>query len=81
VESGRVDQLESALRLTCAFAGGRFNPIIPVDSPELAESLVDRFRVDLVFPVTESESVKSSVKAHDYLPWPEFEKVLFYEAW
>ena len=81
VESERVDQLESALRLTHAFAGGRFNPVIPVDAPELAEDLVDRFRVDLLFPVADTEPITSFVKAHDYLHWPDLDKVLFHEEW
>jgi hypothetical protein len=45
-----------ALRLTHAFVGGRFNPVIPVDAPELAENLVDRFEVDLLFPVADTEA-------------------------
>jgi hypothetical protein len=44
--------VHDALRLTHAFAGGRFNPLIPVDVPELAEDLIDRFRIDLLFPVS-----------------------------
>jgi hypothetical protein len=81
LESQRIDQLETALRFASAFAGGRFNPVVPVDVPELAESLIDRFRVDLLFPITGSESITSFVKAHDYLHWPDFNKVLFHEAW
>jgi hypothetical protein len=53
--------------LTHAFVGGRFNPVVPVDVPELAEYLVDRFRVDLLFPLADTEPIASFVKAHDYL--------------
>jgi hypothetical protein len=81
VESQRLDQLESALRLTHAFAGGRFNPLVPVNDPELAEYLVDRFRVDLLFPIANTEPIASFVNAHDYLHWPDFGKVLFHEEW
>jgi hypothetical protein len=81
VESRRIDHLESALRFTHAFAGGRFNPVIPVDARELAEHLVDRFQVDLLFPVADTEPITSFVKAHDYLHWPDIDRVLFYEAW
>jgi hypothetical protein len=52
-----------------------------VDSLELADSLVDRFQVDLLFPVAQTEPITSFVKAHDYLYWPEFDWVLFNEAW
>lgn len=81
LQAERLDQLEEALRLTNALAGGRFNPLIPVDAPELAESLIDRFRLDLLFPVADSEPITTFVNAHDYLHWPEFDKALFHEAW
>lgn len=81
VESQRPEQLESALRLTHAFAGGRFNPVIPVDTPELADNLVDRFRVDLLFPIAGTEPITSFVKAHDYLHWPDLDTTLFHEEW
>ena len=81
VESAQPEQLRTALRLTHAFAGGRFNPLIPVDSPELAESLLDRFRVDLLYPVAEVERVQTFIKSHNYLLWPEFGPTLFHERW
>lgn len=81
IESGSVAQLESALRLTHAFAGGRFNPVIPVNDAELAENLVDRFRVDLLFPVADTAPITSFVGVHDYFHWPSFSKTLFHEAW
>lgn len=49
LESGNHEQFRRALRFTHSFAGGRFNPLIPVDAPELAENLLDRFRVDVLF--------------------------------
>ena len=45
-----MDELRSALQLTHAFWGGRFNPVIPVGTSEedrrLAKSLVAMFQVD-----------------------------------
>ena len=81
VESERFEHLQSALRLTHAFAGGRFNPVIPVDRTELAEYLVDRFRVDLLFAVADTDAIAAFVQAHDYLHWPDFKQALFDEAW
>src|SRR5215510_8091322 len=81
IESGSVAQLESALRLTHAFVGGRFNPVIPVNDTELAENLIDCFRVDLLFPVAETALISSFVGTHNYLHWPRFSKTLFHEAW
>ena len=81
VESGQWQQLRTALRLTHAFAGGRFNPLIPVDSPALAESLLDRFRIDLLYPVAETQGLQDFIKMHNYLRWPEFKPTLFHERW
>jgi hypothetical protein len=81
IESTTREHVHDALRLTHAFAGGRFNPLIPVDVPELAEDLIDRFRVDVLFPVAATERINAFVAAHNYLLWPDFEKKLFYEQW
>lgn len=81
VQSQRMDHLQLALSLTHALAGGRFNPVIPVDAPELADQLIDRFRVDLLYPVADTDSITAFVESHDYLPWPEFKPGLFYEKW
>lgn len=81
VERQRLDQLHRAVSLTSTLAGGRFNPVIPVDDPELAEHLIDRFRVDLLYPIAETDPIASFVSAHDYLPWPTAEHRLFYEQW
>ena len=79
---GNWDQFRSALRLTHSFAGGRFNPLIPVDAPDLAEDLLDRFRVDVLFPLEETEEIAGFIKSHDYLRWPEGGKPqLFHERW
>src|SRR6185436_4157617 len=81
VESENLEHLRAALQMTCTLAGGRFNPIVPVDAGELAESLIDRFHVDLLFPVGESELTAAFVKAHEYLPWPNGESRLFHDEW
>ncbi|MGE3509198.1 MAG: hypothetical protein AB7N65_09980 [Vicinamibacterales bacterium] len=52
-----------------------------MNDAELAESLVDRFRVDLLFPIEDTAAITSFVAAHDYLHWPSFSKTLFHEAW
>jgi len=57
--------------------GGRFHPIIPIGDVDLGRQLVKAFRVDLLFPVTEDESVKSFIKDFPYLPNPLFPSQLF----
>ncbi|MGH8544686.1 MAG: hypothetical protein ACREX3_13890, partial [Gammaproteobacteria bacterium] len=80
VESGNWDHLRTALHLTHCFAGGKYNPIIPVDHDQLAEYLLDRFHVDVLFPAAETRATRAFIDAHDYLPWPEYPKEqLFYE--
>ena len=82
VQSGNWDQLGTALRFTHALAGGKFNPIIPVDQTKLATYLLDRFRVDFLFPVEKAEPITTFINAHDYLMWPEFDyRRLFCEGW
>jgi hypothetical protein len=81
IESDNRGQVHDALRLTHAFAGGKFNPLIPVDAPALAENLVDRFRVDLLFPVEPTDQINAFVATQKYLLWPDFEKKLFYGQW
>ena len=82
LEGGNREQFRRALRFTHSFAGGRFNPLIPVDVPELAENLLDRFGVDVLFPLEESEKIGGFIEGHDYLRWPEFQKAqLFHERW
>jgi hypothetical protein len=82
VQTDNLDQWRTAVRLTHSFEGGKFNPIIPVDAPEqLAESLVDLFRVDLLYPVANVETIAAFVSAHSYLPWPDHDQRLFWDAW
>ena len=81
VETDQWRQLRRALRLSHAFAGGTFNPVIPVDDPGLAESLVDRFRVDLLYPVEASAPIDGFIKAHPYLPWAGVDKHQLFVKW
>ena len=82
VQTGNHHHLDAALRLTHAFAGGTFNPLIPVDDRPLAEYLVDLFRVDLLFPVERTKLLTKFVSTYDHLIWPtEGELQLFHPRW
>lgn len=82
VQSDNWNQLETALRFTHSFAGGKFNPIVPVDQSELAANLVDLFHIDVLFPIEIVEPIESFVKAYDNLNWPNLRKgQLFHEGW
>ena len=78
--SHKVRPAELAFRLTHAFVGGRFNPVIPVDAPELAEYLVDRFRVisSSRLPIPSRCIIRKGARL---LALAGFDKALFHEAW
>jgi hypothetical protein len=70
------------MTLTTTLSGGRLNPILVVDSRELAEDLVDLFRPDVLYPTAATEPIDRFVKAHDYLTWPGFLGYsLFHSKW
>lgn len=77
IRAGDIDAFRSAARLSFALWGGRFNPIIVVDHQEQAKSLVDVFRVDLILPVGDSETVQSFPKRFPYLEKPFFHDSVF----
>jgi hypothetical protein len=55
--AGDIAGFRSAVRMSYALWGGRFNPIIVVDREEQAKSLVDLFRVDVIIPIGDSAAV------------------------
>lgn len=77
IRRGDLDALRSAMRLSFALWGGRFNPVIVVDQEEQAQDLVDLFRLDMIVPVGDSDVVKSFPKRFPYLFNPFFPEGLF----
>src|SRR5260370_23253973 len=77
IRTGDFNALRSAMRLSFALWGGRFNPIIVVDQEEQAQDLVDLFRLDMILPVGDSDVVKSFPKRFPYLFNPFFPEGLF----
>lgn len=57
------------MRWSFTLWGGRFNPIIPIDDAEHAKRLIDLFRVDCLYPVTESPSVKNFIEQQRHITW------------
>src|SRR6266853_399621 len=70
VQKGNMDELRSALQLTHAFWGDRFNPVIPVGTSEedrrLAKSLVEMFQVGALYPLSAAESLQALAKEFPY---------------
>lgn len=64
------DSFRRAVRANHALWGGRFNPIVVVDRPEEACSIVDTFRADIVLPVGDSADVKAFADRFGHLISP-----------
>jgi hypothetical protein len=77
IRAGDVDAFRSAARRSFALWGGRFNPMIIADQEELAQNLVDLFRLDMIIPVGDSDIVKSFPQRFQHLINPFFPKELF----
>lgn len=80
IGSGDIDAFRRAVRLSYALWGGPFNPILFVDREEEARRLVDLFRVDLIWPVGETDEVKAFPKKFPYLINPLFHDTLFIDG-
>jgi hypothetical protein len=50
--------------------GGRFNPLIPVDEPDLADSLIRLFRIDALYSASDHPDVRAFIERYPHLPWP-----------
>ena len=59
IEAGDLKAFRFAARISFALWGGRFNPMIVVNQEESAGDLVDLFCLDMIFPIGDSDRVKS----------------------
>ena len=80
VREDNLDDVRRVMRLTHTLWGGRYNPVIPVNNRELANQLVDVFRVDVLYPAADDPQIHDFINAFPYLPWPGFRKELFEEG-
>lgn len=77
VLDGDLAAIRKAMRMSFAFWGGMYNPIIPVDRSPLAEHLVKAFRIDVLWPVTRDAKVTDFINNYKHLPSPFFHEELF----
>jgi hypothetical protein len=70
VKQGDLVGLKSALELSHTLWGGKYNPIIPIGNLELQTSLVRRFHVDILFPISECDEVSGFIEQFTYLKAP-----------
>ena len=69
--------LRRAARSSFCLWGGRFNPFLPVDRPELASALAALFRVDALFPLSQDPAVDAFMAAQRHISCPLFRRGLF----
>jgi hypothetical protein len=82
VRQDNFDDVRKVLRLTHTLWGGRHNPIIPIgDNSVLADSLIELFCVDVLYPASDDQQLKTFIDRFPYLPWPAFDKGLFGGGW
>ena len=77
IRAGDIQGFRSAVQISNALWGGRFNPIIVVDKQEEAEDLVSQFRVDVILPIGDSEVVRSFLNRFPYLIKPSLHDRIF----
>src|SRR5258708_2955110 len=78
VSQADLQAFRFAVKLASTMWGGKFNPIIPVtEDHALSNALVSAFRVDALYPVSNSGSVSAFVESMGHLRWPNYERALF----
>lgn len=70
VREGDMTAIRQAVRYSHALWGGRFNPILVIDREEESKQLVELFRLDLIWPLGESQEVKEFPKKFPHLIRP-----------
>jgi hypothetical protein len=77
IQAGDLEAFRSAVRLSYALCGGRFNPILIADHDSETKQLVDLFRVDLIWPIGNGALVKALPGKFPHLTNPFFHDSLF----
>lgn len=67
VREGDMVAIRQAVRYSHALWGGRFNPKLVIDREEEARQLVELFRLDLIWPLGDSQEVKDFPKKFPHL--------------
>lgn len=80
VRENNIDDVVLAAKLNTLLWGGVYNPIIPIDEEaKLASQLINLFKIDLLYPVSDDQNIKKFIKNHKYISWPEYHGELLYE--
>jgi hypothetical protein len=68
VEHGDFEAFRRAARLSFTMWGGRFNPVIPINDEKGSNDLVRLFRVDALFPLSDTAEAKAFATGFKHLP-------------
>lgn len=77
IKGGDKEAFRKAVRQSHALWGGRYNLIVIVDRESEARQLIEVFRADVIFPIGESNEVKSFVEKFPHLINPLFHDGVF----
>ncbi|BEP54795.1 hypothetical protein GmRootV118_20390 [Variovorax sp. V118] len=59
IKAGDLKAFRTAVRQSYAIWGGRFNPIVVVEREAEAEKIIEAFRADWVYPLSDSDDVRA----------------------
>ena len=62
-----ITRLSKAAAWNSCLWGGRYNPVIPIDNPALADQLIRTFAVDLLIPIGASDATLTFIDRFPYL--------------
>lgn len=72
VRNGEIQDILEAVKLNTVLWGGMRNPLIPITADsDSGRQLVKLFRVDVLYPVTDSTELHAFLEFHPHLSWPE----------
>ncbi|MFM0091564.1 hypothetical protein PQR46_32180 [Paraburkholderia sediminicola] len=77
VREGDIAAFRQAVKYSHALWGGRFNPILVIDREDEARQLVELFRIDMIWPIGDSQEVTDFPKRFPHLDQPFFGNALF----
>src|SRR5260370_17220037 len=80
LQAGDLEAFRSAVRLSYALWGGRFNPILIAENDDETKQLVDLFRVDLIWTIGNGDLVNALPATFPHLINPFFHDSLFVRA-
>jgi hypothetical protein len=81
VADNDFDALRKAAQSSFCFWGGRFNPILPVDRPELANALAELFRIDALYKASPGDATERFAEAQTSIRSPLVIRELFSKRW